>query len=61
VAPKWENLRERGHLEDPDVDGEDNIQMDLQEAGWGTWTGSSWLRTGTGGGHMNAVLILRVP
>jgi len=22
----------------------DNIKMDLQELGWGTWTGLSWLR-----------------
>jgi hypothetical protein len=27
----WGNLRERGHLEDPGVDGEYNIKMDLQE------------------------------
>jgi len=30
---------------------EDNIKLDLQEVGWGgAWTGSSWLRIGTGGG-----------
>ena len=29
---------------------EDNIKMDLQEVG--VWTGSSWLRIGTGGGHL---------
>jgi len=29
---------------------EDNIKMDLQEVG--AWTGSSWLRTGTCGGHL---------
>jgi hypothetical protein len=23
--------------------------MDLREVGWGAWTGSIWLRTGTGG------------
>jgi hypothetical protein len=28
---------------------EDNITMDLQEVGWGAWTGLSWLRIGTGG------------
>jgi hypothetical protein len=27
------NLRVRDHLEDPCVDGEDNIKMDLQEVG----------------------------
>ena len=31
---------------------EDSIKMDLQEVGGGGWTGSSWLRTGTGGGHL---------
>jgi hypothetical protein len=30
----------------------DNIKMDLQEVEWGVWTGSSWLRIGTGGGHL---------
>jgi hypothetical protein len=29
---------------------ENNIKMDLREIGWGTWTGSIWLRVGTGGG-----------
>jgi hypothetical protein len=27
-----------------------NIKMDLQEVGWGVWTGLIWLRIGTGGG-----------
>ena len=31
---------------------EDNIKMDLQEVGGGVWTGWSWLRIGTGGGHL---------
>ena len=31
----------------------DNIQMDLQEVGCvEVWTGSDWLRIGTGGGHL---------
>jgi len=46
----WVNLRERDHLEDPSVDG-DNIKMDIQEVDEGLWTGSSWLRIGRGGGH----------
>ena len=31
---------------------EDNIKMDLREVGWGGggWTGSRWLRIGTGDG-----------
>ena len=31
---------------------EDDNKMDLQEVGCGLWTGSSWLRIGTGGGHL---------
>ena len=31
---------------------EDNIKMDLQEVGWGAWTGSMWLRIGTCCGHL---------
>ena len=31
---------------------EDNIKMDLQEVGCEVWTGSSWLRIGTAGGHL---------
>jgi hypothetical protein len=31
---------------------EDKIKMDLQEVAWRAWTGSSWLRIGTGGGHL---------
>ena len=29
---------------------EDNLKLDLQDVGWGTWTGLIWLRIGTGGG-----------
>ena len=31
---------------------EDNIKVDLQKWDVGVWTGSSWLRIGTGGGHL---------
>jgi hypothetical protein len=30
---------------------EDNIKVDLQKLDVGAWTGLSWLRIGTGGGH----------
>ena len=43
------NLRERGHLEDPGIDGKTIIKLDLQEIGCGAWTELSWLRIGTGG------------
>jgi hypothetical protein len=29
---------------------ENNIKMDLEEVGWGAWSGLIWLRIGTGGG-----------
>ena len=29
---------------------EDNIKMDLQEVGWGDWTGLIWLEIWTGSG-----------
>ena len=31
---------------------EDTIKMALQEVGCGVWNGSSWLKIGTGGGHL---------
>jgi hypothetical protein len=31
---------------------EDNIKMDLKEVGFWGWTGLSWLRIGTVGGHL---------
>jgi len=31
---------------------EDNINMDIEEVGCVVWTGSSWLRIGTGAGHL---------
>ena len=45
----WGNVRERDHLEDPNV----NMWIILRWK-WnvGVWTGSSWLRIGTGGGHL---------
>jgi len=36
----------------PSRRGENNIKKDLQEVGCGMWTGSNWLRIGTGGGHL---------
>ena len=36
----------------PDRTWEDNIEMDLQQVGWGSWTGLIWLRIGTVGGFL---------
>jgi hypothetical protein len=44
------NPEEKRPLGRPRSRWENNIKMDLQEVGWGTWTGLIWLRIGTGGG-----------
>ena len=47
----WGNLRERDHLGDPGVDGRIILRWIFMKWDVVTWTGSSWLRIGTGGGH----------
>ena len=57
----WGNLRERDHLEDRGIDGR-ALRWMFRKWDVRTWTGSSWLRIGKGGGHVvNAVMNLRVP
>jgi len=46
----WGNLRERDHLGDLGVDGRIILRWILRKWDVGVWTGSSWLRVGTGGG-----------
>jgi len=48
----WESLRERDHLEDQILDGTIILRWILRKWYFGVWTGSSWLRIGTGGGHL---------
>jgi len=45
----WGNLRVRDNLQDPDVDGRIILWI-FRKWGVGAWTGSSWLRIGTGSG-----------
>ena len=47
-----ETLRERDHLGDLDVDGTKILRWFFRKWDVGGLTGSSWLRIGTGGGHM---------
>ena len=48
----WGNLREREHLGDPGVDGRIILRWFFMKWDVWVWTGSSWLRIGTGGGHL---------
>ena len=44
-------LRERDHLVDTGVDGS-ILRLTFRKWGVGVWIGTSWLRTGAGGGHL---------
>ena len=48
----WENLRKRDNLEDLGVDERIIVKCVFKKWGLGVWTGSSWLRIGTGDGHL---------
>jgi hypothetical protein len=50
--PGSSNLRVKRQLGRPRHIWEDNIKTDLQEVGYGVWNGTSWIRIGTGGGHL---------
>jgi hypothetical protein len=46
------NLRKRGHWGDPDVDGRIILRWIFKKLEVVVGTGQSWLRIGTGGGHI---------
>jgi hypothetical protein len=48
----WGNLRERDDLEDPELDARIILKWIFRKCSEGAWTGSSWLRIGTGGEHL---------
>ena len=45
------NVRESDHWGDPGVDGKIISRWIFRKYDVGVWTGSSWLRIGTGGGY----------
>jgi hypothetical protein len=47
-----ENLRERDHLDDKGVDVRIILRCIFRKWDMWAWTGSSWLKIGTGGGHL---------
>ena len=48
----WGNLKERDHLGDPGLDGRIILRWIFRRWDEEMWTGSSWFRIGTGGGHL---------
>jgi hypothetical protein len=48
----WENLREKEQWGDPGVDGRIILRRIFRKCDVGVWTGLSWLRIETGGGHL---------
>jgi hypothetical protein len=48
----WGNLRERDHCGDPDIDGRIILRWIFWKWKGVVGTGWSWLRVGTGGGHL---------
>jgi len=57
----WGNLRERDHWGDPDANGRIILRWISRKWEGFVGTGWSWLRIGTGGGHLSTVMKLRVP
>jgi hypothetical protein len=48
----WGNLRERAHWRDPGVDERIILRWIFRKGDVVLWTGLSWFRIETGGGHL---------
>ena len=55
------NLRERDHCGDPDADGGIILRWIFKRWEGVVGTEWSWLRIGTGGGHLSTMMNVRVP
>jgi hypothetical protein len=55
----WGNLRERGHLGEPGVDGRIISVRIFSKWDVGLWTGSSWFKIGAVGEHL--LMLVRAP
>jgi hypothetical protein len=48
----WDDLRERDHLEDPDIDGRIRLRWLFRKWDVVAWTGLIGFSVGTGGGRL---------
>jgi len=48
----WGNLKEKDHLVDQGIVGRMILRYVFRKWDVGVWTGTSWIRIGTGGGHL---------
>jgi len=52
IILRWICRKETDHMKDPGVDGRIILRWICRKSDVGVWTGSNWLRIGTGGGHL---------
>jgi len=48
----WGNLRERGYVEEPGIDGSIILRWTFRKSDGDAWVGLIWFKIGTGGRHL---------